>query len=51
VVALVVTLMMLVPEPPVIGFVLNVALAPEGSPLKLKLTLPVKPPDGVTVAV
>jgi hypothetical protein len=51
VLALVVTLMVLVPEPPLIGFVLNVALAPEGSPLALKLTLPVKPPDEVTVAV
>ena len=42
---------MLVPEPSLIGFVLNVALAPEGSPLTLKVTLPAKPPDGVTVAV
>lgn len=48
---LVVMLRVLVPEPPLMGFVLNVALAPEGSPLTLKLTLPVKPPDGVTVAV
>jgi len=47
----VVTLMVLFPEPPLIGFVLNVALAPEGSPLTLKLTLPVKPPEAVTVAV
>jgi len=46
---LVVTLMVLFPEP--IGFGLNVAPAPEGSPLTLKLTLLVKPPDGVTVAV
>ena len=29
----------------------NVALAPEGSPLTLKFTLPVKPPDALTVAV
>jgi hypothetical protein len=43
--------MLLDPEPPLIGFVLNVALAPEGSPLTLKVTLPVKPPDGVTLAV
>jgi len=50
VLALVVTLMVLFPEP-AIGFTLNVALAPEGSPLTLKFTLPVKPPDGVTVAV
>ena len=48
---LVVTLMVLLPEPPLIGFALKVALAPEGSPLTLKLTPPVKPPDGVTVAV
>jgi hypothetical protein len=47
---LVVTLMLLDPEP-LIGFVLNVALAPEGSPLTLKVTLPVKPPDGDTLAV
>jgi len=43
--------MLLFPEPPVIGFVLKVALAPEGSPLTPKLTLLVKPPDGVTIAV
>ena len=43
--------MVLVPEPPVIGFGLNGALAPEGSPLTLKFTLPVKPPDGLTDAV
>jgi len=43
--------MVLFPVPPVIGFVLNVGLAPEGSPLTLKVTLPVKPPVGVTVAV
>jgi hypothetical protein len=30
---------------------LNVAIAPEGSGLTLKATVPVKPPDGVTVAV
>jgi hypothetical protein len=40
----------LVPEP-AIEAGLNVALALEGSPLTLKLTLPVKPPDEVTVAV
>jgi hypothetical protein len=51
VLAVVVTVMVLAPEPPVIGFGLNVALAPEGSPVVLKLTLLVKPPDGVTVAV
>jgi hypothetical protein len=42
--------MLLVPDP-LIEAGLNVALAPEGSPVVLKLTLPVKPPDGVTVAV
>jgi hypothetical protein len=47
---LVVTLIVLFPEPPLIGFVLNVALAPEGRPLTLKLTLPVKPPEAVIVA-
>jgi hypothetical protein len=45
------TFMVLVPEPPVIGLVLKVADAPEGSPLALRVTLPVKPPEGVTVAV
>jgi hypothetical protein len=48
---LVVTLSVLLPEPPVIGFGLNVAVAPEGMPFTLKLTLPVKLPDGLTVAV
>jgi len=42
--------MVLFPEP-AMGFTLNVTLALEGSPLTLKFTLPVKPPDGVTVAV
>jgi len=51
VLAVVVTLTVLFPEPPLIGFGLKVALAPEGSPLALKVTLPVKPPEGVTVAV
>jgi len=51
VLVLVVTLIVLFPEPPVIGFALKVALAPEGSPLTPKLTLLVKFPDGVTVAV
>jgi hypothetical protein len=41
--------MVLLPAPPIeVG--LNVALAPEGSPLALKLTVPVKPPDAATVA-
>ena len=30
---------------------LKLALAPAGNPLALKVTVPVKPPDGVTVAV
>lgn len=47
---LVVTVRVLFPEP-AIGFTLNVGLAPEGSPVTLKLTLPLKLPDGVTVAV
>jgi hypothetical protein len=51
VLVLVVTLMLLLPEPPLIEVGLNEAPAPEGRPLALKLTLPVKPPDGVTVAV
>ena len=49
--ALVVTFMVLLPEPPVIEVGLNVPLAPDGNPLTLTLTLPVKPPDGVTVAL
>lgn len=47
---LVVTLMVL-PDPPLIGFGLNEALAPEGRPLTLRVTLPVKVPTAVTVAV
>jgi len=51
--ALVVTFMVLVPGPLVIVIEagLNVAVAPVGSTPALKLTLPVNPPDGVTVAV
>ncbi len=30
---------------------LKLAVAPAGNPLALKLTLPLNPPDGVTVAV
>jgi len=41
----------LVPEPLGIELGLNVALAPAGSALKLKLTVLAKPPDGVTVTV
>ena len=48
---LVVTLRVLLPEPPVIGFGLKLPLAPEGSPLTLNVTLPLKPPDGVTLTV
>jgi len=33
------------------GFGLNVAPAPEGNPLALKVTLLVKPFDGLTVVV
>ncbi len=43
--------MVLVPEPLGIEAGLNVALAPEGSPVALKFTVLAKPPDGVTVAV
>jgi len=51
VLAFVATLMVLVPEPPVIEVGLNVAVAPDGSWLTPKLTLPVKPPDAATVTV
>lgn len=33
------------------GFTLNLAVTPDGRPLTLKVTLPVKPPEGVIVAV
>jgi hypothetical protein len=47
---LVVTVMVDDPEPvTVVG--LKLAVAPVGSPLALKLTVPLKPPDGVIVAV
>ena len=50
VVLMVVTVM--VEEPDVVTDAgLKLALAPDGSPLALKVTVPVKPPDGVTVAV
>ena len=45
-----VTLMVLLPEPATDGG-LKEAMAPKGSPLALNNTVPVKPPDGVTVAV
>jgi hypothetical protein len=35
----------------VAGFVPNAAVTPVGNPLALNVTLPVKPPDGVTVIV
>jgi hypothetical protein len=50
VVALVVTV--IVDEPEVVTDAgLKLALAPAGNPLALNVTVPVKPPDGVTVAV
>ena len=39
------------PDPPVTDCGLNVAFAPEGKPLALRLTVPVYPRDGVTVTV
>jgi len=51
VLAVVATFMVLLPDPLVIEVGANVALAFEGSPLTLKLTLLVKLPDGVTVTV
>ena len=48
---LVVTCSVLLPDPPLIGFGLNVALAPDGNPLTLRVTLLLKPPDGVSVTV
>ncbi len=47
---LVVTDMVEEPEPATEAG-LKLALAPAGKPLALKLTVPVKPPDPVTVAV
>jgi len=48
--AAVVTFMVLLPEPMTeVG--LNEALAPVGRPLALKVTVPLKPPDAVTVAL
>ena len=35
----------------VIELGLNVAVAPEGSPLAVRATVPVKPPDGATLTV
>lgn len=45
----VVTRMVVVPDVTDVG--LNVAVALAGNPLTLKLTSPVKPPEGVTVTV
>jgi hypothetical protein len=50
VVPLVVTV--IVEEPDVVTDVgLKPALAPDGNPFAVRLTVPVKPPDGVTVTV
>ena len=46
-----VTVRVLVPEPLGIGFLLKVAVTPVGSGSRLKVTLPAKPFDGVTVNV
>jgi hypothetical protein len=43
----VVTLRVLLPDPPGTGFMLKVAFTPAGSGPKLKVTLPAKPFDGV----
>ena len=45
------TFTVLLPEAPVIGFVSNVASTPPGKPLTLKVTLSLKPADGVDVTV
>jgi hypothetical protein len=47
----VVTLIVEEPDPPVTDCGLNVAVAPEGKPRALRLTVPVYPRDGVTVMV
>ncbi len=48
---LVVTLSVLLPDPPATELGLKVAAAPAGRPPAVKVTVPVKPPDGVTLAV
>ncbi len=48
--ALVSTVRVDVPEP-LIEVGLKLPDAPEGNPLTLKLTVPVNPPDGVTVTL
>ena len=40
-----------VPPPPVTGFLEKLELAREGNPVTLNCTLPVNPPEGVTVTV
>ncbi len=39
------------PEPPVTGLGLKLAVVLEGSPVTLRVTFPVNPPDGLTVTV
>jgi hypothetical protein len=39
------------PEPPLMEAGLKVPVAPEGKPLTLKVTFPVKPPEGKSVVV
>ena len=52
VLVLTVTFNVVLPEAPVIvGSGLNVASTPEGKPLTLKVTSPVKPPTGVDATV
>jgi len=48
--AVVLMVMVLVPEPATVAG-LKVAVAPEGTFMVRKLTVPVKPPDGVMVTV
>lgn len=40
-----------VPEPPLMETGLKTPVAPEGKPLTLNVTLPVKPPEGKSVVV
>ena len=47
----VVTVIVLLPEPPLTGFGLNVGFAPDSPLVALKVTFPVKPLSAVTVAV
>jgi hypothetical protein len=46
---LVVTLIVVDPDPPLTEVGLKLAPAPEGKPLTLKPTVPLNPPDGMTV--